>query len=148
MAVFAAGWLTLSPPAWRYFGLRADAATVQPELGGRPAANAARIEQSGDRAKLIFELSAPLDATAFVLADPERVIVDLPQTDFALDPETGKAADPPHRKSGLIAAFDWAARARSRVLSSILVPLGWFGAACDKLDDGPHLVIGSPKQIA
>ncbi|MDQ6701897.1 MAG: AMIN domain-containing protein, partial [Pseudomonadota bacterium] len=75
MAVLAAGWLTLLPPAGRYFSLRADAATVQPEPGERPAANAARIEQSGDRAKLIFELSAPLDATAFVLADPDRVIV-------------------------------------------------------------------------
>ena len=90
MAVLAAGALALLPPAGRYISLRADAATVQSELGERPAANAARIEQSGDRAKLIFELSAPLDATAFVLADPDRVIVDLPQIDFALDPETGK----------------------------------------------------------
>src|ERR1700730_7073438 len=88
IAVRVAGWERVLPPAGRYFGLRADAATVQPKPGERPAANAARIEQSGDRAKLIFELSAPLGATAFVLADPDRVIVDLPQTDFALDPET------------------------------------------------------------
>ncbi len=91
MAVLAAGGLTLLSPAGRCFGLRANAATVQPEQAKRPAANAARIESSGDRAKLIFELSAPLDATAFVLAGPDRVIVDLPQTDFSLDPETGKA---------------------------------------------------------
>src|ERR1700732_530984 len=94
MAVLAAGWLALLPPAGRYFCLCADAATVQPEPGVRLAANGARIEQSGDHAKLIFALSAPLDATAFVLADPDRVIVDLPQIDFALDPQAGKAAYP------------------------------------------------------
>src|ERR1700732_4017254 len=104
MAVLAAGWLTVLPPAGRYFGLRADAATVQPKPGERPAANAARIEQSGDRAKLIFEASAPPDATGFARADPERGIVDWRQPDFALDPDSGKAGDPPHRKTGLIAS--------------------------------------------
>jgi len=54
MAVLANGWLTLLPPAGRYFAFRAHAATVQPEQGKHPAANAARIEQSGNRAKLIF----------------------------------------------------------------------------------------------
>ncbi|HEX3496330.1 MAG TPA: AMIN domain-containing protein, partial [Methylocella sp.] len=122
MAVLAAAWLTLLPPAGRYFGFRAHVATVQPEPDERPAANAARIEQSGDRAKLIFELSAPLEATAFVLADPDRVIVDLPQTDFALDPETGKAGYPPRRKTGLIAAFRFGQLAPGQ--SRIVIDLG------------------------
>ena len=96
----------------------AYAATVQPGKGERPAANAAWIEQSGDRAKLIFELAAPLDATAFVLANPDRVIVDLPQTDFALGPQTGKVAVL-RRKAGLIAvtkslAFEWGASGVAR----------------------------------
>jgi N-acetylmuramoyl-L-alanine amidase len=140
MAVLAAGWLTVLPPAGRYFGLRADAATVQPKPGERPAANAARIEQSGDRAKLIFELSAPLDATAFVLADPDRVIVDLPQTDFALDPETGIAADPPHRKTGLIASFRFGqlAPGKSRIVIDLGAPALVLQAACDKLDSDGH----------
>src|SRR3984893_2265951 len=140
MAVLAAGWLAPLPPAWQYFCLRADAATVQPEPGVRPAASAARIEQSGDRAKLMFALSAPLDATAFVLADPERVIVDLPQTDFALDPETGKAADPPHRKSGLIAAFRFGqlAPGKSRIVIDLRAPALVLRAACEKLDSDGH----------
>jgi N-acetylmuramoyl-L-alanine amidase len=140
MAVLAAPWLTVLPPAGRYFGLRADAATVQPKPGERPAANAARIEQSGDRAKLIFELSAPLDATAFVLADPDRVIVDLPQTDFALDPEAGKAADPRHRKTGLIASFRFGqlAPGKSRIVVDLGAPALVLRAACDKLDSDGH----------
>ncbi|MGH6848238.1 MAG: N-acetylmuramoyl-L-alanine amidase [Methylocella sp.] len=135
-AVLAAGWLTLLPPAGRYLGLRVDAATVQPGLDERPAADGARIEQSGDRAKLIFELSAPLDATAFVLADPDRVVVDLPQTDFALDPETGKAADPPPRKTGLIAAYRFGqlAPGKSRIVIDLGAPARVLRAACDKLD--------------
>ena len=141
MAVLAAGWLPLLRPADRYFGFRAHAATVQPEQGKHPAANAARIEQSGDRAKLIFELSAPLDATAFVLADPDRVIVDLPQTDFALDPETGKAAYPPHRKAGLIAAFRFGqlAPGKSRIVIELGAPAQVVLAACDKSDSDGHV---------
>ncbi len=141
MAVLAAGWLTLLRPAGRYFGFRAHAATVQPEQGKHPAANAARIEQSDDRAKLIFELSAPLDATAFVLADPDRVIVDLPQTDFALDPETGKAAYPPHRKAGLIAAFRFGqlAPGKSRIVIELGAPAQVVLAACDKSDSDGHV---------
>lgn len=140
MAVLAASWLTLLPPSGRYFGLRADAATVRPELGERPAAVAARIEQSGDRAKLMFDLSAPLDATAFVLADPDRVIVDLPQTDFALDPETGKAAGPPHRKTGLITSFRFGqfAPGKSRIVIDLGAPALVSRAACDKLDSDGH----------
>ncbi len=139
-ALLAAGWLTLLPPAGRYFGLRADAAPVQPELGGRPAASAARIKQSGDRAKLIFELSAPLDATAFVLANPDRVIVDLPQTDFALDPASGEAADPPHRKAGLIVSFRFGqlAPGKSRIVIDLGAPALILRAACDKLDSDGH----------
>ncbi|MGA7385587.1 MAG: N-acetylmuramoyl-L-alanine amidase, partial [Methylocella sp.] len=140
MAVLAAGWLTLLPPAGGYFGLDAEAATAQPGPGARPAAIAARIEQSGDRAKLIFELSAPLDATAFVLAHPDRVIVDLPQTDFALDPETGKAADPPRRKTGLIGSFRFGqlAPGKSRIVVDLSAPALVVRAACDKLDSGGH----------
>src|SRR3984893_4077026 len=140
MALLAAGWLTLLPRAGLYIGLRADAATVQSELGKRPAANAARIEQSGDRAKLIFELSAPLDATAFVLADPDRVIVDLPQTDFALDPETGKAAYPPPRKTSLIASFRFGqlAPGKSRIVIDLGAPARGLLAACDRLDGHGH----------
>ena len=101
----------------------------------RPPA-AARIEQSGDRAKLIFELSAPVDATAFVLADPDRVIVDLPQTDFALDPETGKAADPPHRKTGLIASFRFGqlAPGKSRIVIDLRAPARVFAGGLRKSD--------------
>ena len=130
---------TLLPSAGRYLGSPAYAATVQPGKGERPAANAAWIEQSGDRAKLIFELAAPLDATAFVLANPDRVIVDLPQTDFALDPETGKVADP-RRKTGLIAGFQFGqlGPGKSRIVIDLAAPALVLSAACGKLENDGH----------
>jgi N-acetylmuramoyl-L-alanine amidase len=137
--VLAADLLTLLPSAGRYLGSRAYAATVRPGKGERPAANAAWIEQSGDRAKLIFELAAPLDATAFVLANPDRVIVDLPQTDFALDPETGKVADL-RRKTGLIAAFRFGqlGPGKSRIVIDLAAPALVLSAACGKLENDGH----------
>ncbi len=57
----------------------------------RVVATAAHIEKAGELTRLVFALSAPVSATAFVLADPDRVIVDLPEVDFRLDPTTGHA---------------------------------------------------------
>lgn len=123
-------------PATRCFALHAEPAAVAPTPSTRPAANAARIEQAADRSKLIIELSAPVDATAFVLADPDRVIVDVPQIDFLLDPESGKPAHEPHRKAGLIAAFRFGqfAPGKSRIVIDLRVPAQIVRAACEKSD--------------
>src|SRR5271166_6903357 len=70
----------------------AKVASVRPLEAVR--AEAGDLDDSGDHARLIFELSAPIDAAAFVLADPDRVIVDAPQVEFMIDPEIGKAPAP------------------------------------------------------
>ena len=141
--VFAlAAWRALEFPfpAARYLSLSAEAATVPAEPVARPAANAARIEQTGDHTKLIFELSTPVDSTAFVLDDPNRVIVDLPQIDFQLDPESGKRARGPHRKTGLIAAFRFGqlAQGKSRIVIDLRAPAQILRASCEKTDGDGH----------
>ncbi len=141
--VFAlAAWpaLEFPFPAAPYLKLSAEAATVPAEPVARPAANAARIEQTGDHTKLIFELSTPVDSTAFVLADPNRVIVDLPQIDFQLDPESGKRARGPHRKTGLIAAFRFGqlAQGKSRIVIDLRAPAQILRASCEKTDGDGH----------
>jgi N-acetylmuramoyl-L-alanine amidase len=127
-------------PAEPDLSLSAEAATVPTEPVARPAANAARIEQTGDHTKLIFELSTPVDATALVLADPNRVIVDLPQIDFLLDPERGKRARGPHRKTGLIAAFRFGqlAQGKSRIVIDLRAPAQVLRASCEKTDGDGH----------
>jgi N-acetylmuramoyl-L-alanine amidase len=149
MAAFAAIWLGLQPGAERYFGIRAAAATVESKLGDRPVASSAAIEQFGDRARLIFELSAPLNAAAFVLADPERVVVDLPQTDFALDPETGKPGHSQLRRTSLITAFRFGQLepGKSRIVIDLGGPARIIRAACEKseTDGRTRLIIELAK---
>ncbi|MGO9719220.1 MAG: N-acetylmuramoyl-L-alanine amidase [Methylocella sp.] len=140
----AAAWsaLQISIPATRYFSLslRAEAAPVASEATEFPTANAVRIERTGDRTKLIFVLSTSVESTTFVLADPDRVIVDLPQTDFLLDPESGKPAHGPHRKTGLIAAFRFGqlAPGKSRIVIDLRAPARVLRAACEKSDGDGH----------
>ncbi|MGH6842402.1 MAG: N-acetylmuramoyl-L-alanine amidase, partial [Methylocella sp.] len=78
-------------------------------------------------------------ATAFVLANPDRVIVDLPQTDFALDPEIGSAADL-RGKAGLIAAFRFGqlGPGKSRIVIDLAAPVQVLSAACGKMENGGH----------
>jgi N-acetylmuramoyl-L-alanine amidase len=64
-----------------------------------PVATDARLAGDATRTRLVVDLSRPIDVTAFTLADPYRVIVDLPQVTFALAARTGETG------RGLIKAF-------------------------------------------
>ena len=58
----------------------------------------ARVEEGKGTSSLIFYLSHPAQASAFVLADPQRVVVDLPEINFQTDPVASKPL--PARKVG------------------------------------------------
>jgi N-acetylmuramoyl-L-alanine amidase len=62
-----------------------------------PAADAAHLEDGTDRATLTFDLTRPVQASAFVMAKPNRVVVDLPDVNFTIDPEIGM---PGHKAVG------------------------------------------------
>ena len=47
---------------------------------------AARIEETGAFTRLSFDLSRSVEPSAFVLNDPQRVVIDLPEINFAIDP--------------------------------------------------------------
>src|SRR6185437_1426161 len=59
--------------------------------------DAVHLDDGGAHATLSFDLSHPVDASAFVLTQPDRVVVDLPEVAFRIDPEAGNAA-PVHRR--------------------------------------------------
>ncbi|MFZ0110388.1 MAG: AMIN domain-containing protein, partial [Pseudolabrys sp.] len=78
------------------------------ENGGREAAPsgespsvATDIRIGGDdkQTRFVVDLSRKIDITAFMLADPYRVVVDLPRTTFKLPANTGVQA------RGLVKAF-------------------------------------------
>lgn len=62
-----------------------------------PAADAAHLDDAADRATLSFDLTRPVQASAFVMAKPNRVVVDLPDVNFTIDPEIGM---PGHKSAG------------------------------------------------
>ncbi|MCI0467974.1 MAG: N-acetylmuramoyl-L-alanine amidase [Beijerinckiaceae bacterium] len=131
----AAIFIAPLPSAKQYLRHIAHAAPVEQEKGERPAANSVRLDQSGDRAKLTFGLTSPLEVTAFVLADPDRVIVDLPQVDFALDPEAGRSASPPAKADFVVSyRFGQIEPGKSRIVLELGHPAIVRRADCETLE--------------
>lgn len=64
-----------------------------------PIASEARLAGDDKQTRFVLELDRKVDLRAFALADPYRVVVDVPQVDFQLPPQTGQAG------RGLIKAF-------------------------------------------
>lgn len=132
----AAACLGSSAQAAPCCGPNASTAVGGGDENAHPAATAAVVEQTGEHARLIFEVSTAFQPAAFVLADPLRAVVDLPQTDFALPPETGKPETLRHRKSGLITAFRFGeiVPGRSRIVIDLAAPAKILRAACEKTE--------------
>ncbi|BCB20110.1 N-acetylmuramoyl-L-alanine amidase [Bosea sp. ANAM02] len=75
----------------------AGVAQAQPKAEPRPqneypVATDARIEQSGETVRLTMMLSASVAVDAWVQAAPDRVIVELPSTNFQIQPSARRSA--------------------------------------------------------
>jgi N-acetylmuramoyl-L-alanine amidase len=64
-----------------------------------PIASGVRIAGDGQRTRFILDLDHKIDVRAFALADPDRVILDVPQVNFQLPAGAGQVG------RGLIRAF-------------------------------------------
>jgi N-acetylmuramoyl-L-alanine amidase len=64
-----------------------------------PVASDARLGGDDKRTRFIVDVSKNLNLTAFTLADPYRVVIDIPQVVFQFPPKTGESG------RGLIKAF-------------------------------------------
>lgn len=64
-----------------------------------PVASEARLGGDSSRTRLVFDLTRTIEIAAFTLADPYRVVIDLPQVTFQLPARTGEQG------RGLIKAF-------------------------------------------
>lgn len=89
---------------------------------GPSIATAVRIENGADHAKLTFDLTQPVVATSFVLAAPDRIVVDIPGTDFRIDPQVG--AQKPGHSQALVASFRFGhfAPSKSRIVVDLAAP--------------------------
>lgn len=64
-----------------------------------PVATDARLEQSGETVRLTMALSRPVEVSASVIAGPDRVIVDMPSTNFQVQPAAAR------KSAGFVSAF-------------------------------------------
>ena len=64
-----------------------------------PIATDARLAGDDSQTRLVIDLSHKIDMRAFTLADPYRVVIEIPQVDFRLPPNTGDQG------RGIIEAF-------------------------------------------
>jgi N-acetylmuramoyl-L-alanine amidase len=70
-----------------------------PASNDAPVASEVRLAGDDTQTRLVLDLSQKVDVRAFTLANPYRVVMDMPQVSFRLPPRTGEAG------RGLIKAF-------------------------------------------
>jgi AMIN domain len=68
---------------------------------GPPVATDARLAGDDQQTRLVIDISRKIDMRAFALADPYRVVIEIPQVNFQLPPNAGE-----HGR-GVIKAFRW-----------------------------------------
>ena len=100
MAVRAASWafLTLCFAVAAMAGER-PAATPPAAADSFPVATDARIGGDESQTRFVMDLTRKIELRAFTLADPYRVVIDIPQVTFRLPPKAGESG------RGLIKAF-------------------------------------------
>lgn len=97
-------------------GERNSAAAQQPATSSSPAtlsvASQARLVGDQKRTRFILDLDRRIDISVTLLAEPARVIVDMPETRFNLSPEAGREG------RGLVSGFRFGviAPGRSRIV--------------------------------
>jgi N-acetylmuramoyl-L-alanine amidase len=98
MAVRTAGWAFLGM-LFAAAGLAAERPAAAPAADSFPVATDARLGGDETQTRFVMDLSRKIDLRAFTLADPYRVVLDIPQVTFQLPPKSGESG------RGLIKAF-------------------------------------------
>jgi N-acetylmuramoyl-L-alanine amidase len=99
MAVRAANWaflgvlIALAAPGWD------SPAAPLPASDSFPVATDARLGGDESQTRFVMDLTRKVDLRAFTLADPYRVVIDIPQVIFKLPAKTGETG------RGLVKAF-------------------------------------------
>ena len=89
MAVRSAGWALLGLFLAAGAAAAADGTTSLPASDSFPVATDARIGGDESQTRFVMDLDRKIDLHVFTLADPYRVVIDIPQVRFQLPPNTG-----------------------------------------------------------
>ncbi len=98
-----------------------------------------RIESENGQERLIFDLTAPVKISARPLLDPDRIVVDIADLEFRLDPSAGRSIN----FSKLIKSFRFGlfAPGRSRIIIDLARPAAIVATRVDRTKDGSRLII-------
>jgi N-acetylmuramoyl-L-alanine amidase len=99
MAVRAASWAFLGLLCALTAHAAERPAATPPPIDSFPVATDARLAGDESRTRFVMDFSRKIDLRAFTLADPYRVVLDIPQVTFELPPKVGESG------RGLIKAF-------------------------------------------
>ncbi len=126
---------------------------ASPPSAGPVYARDPRLDNGADRAELTFALSAPVKATSFVLAAPDRIVIELPQVAFeAAPPDNVRTSARHHRPTapkgaGLVASYRFGLfePGKSRIVIDLAAPGRVLRAAAVSDARGIRLVIALAK---
>lgn len=137
----AAGAMLLASPAFAGAPLEPNGARG-PSVGiGSPVAIpvpmalAAHLERGEAGTRLSFDLSVALAANAYVLEGPDRIIVDLPEVNFQIDPAVGRLRG---EAGGLVRSFRFGlfAPGRSRIVIDLAAPASLLKVSTESIAGG------------
>jgi N-acetylmuramoyl-L-alanine amidase len=110
-----------------------------PAAAAYPVASEARLAGDDKQTRFVLELDRKIDLHAFALADPYRVVLDIPQINFQLPPQAGQAG------RGLIKAFRYGLvmPGGSRIVMDLMRPATIDKAYIVEAENGqpPKLVV-------
>jgi N-acetylmuramoyl-L-alanine amidase len=133
----------LSPILLILAALACMAGGAVPAMAAPPVISDARLGGDASRTRLVMDLDQQVELRAFVLSDPYRVIVDLPEVAFRLPGNAGKEG------RGLVSAYRFGnmARGKARIVIDTVEPVAIDKAfALPPLDGQPaRLVIDLVK---
>ena len=94
-------------------------AAAGPVEAGQAVATGARIGGDHERTRFVADLTEPVGFTAYVLPDPYRVFIDMPEVRFDLPPDAG------HNTRGLVSEFRYGEveAGRSRIVIDTAGPV-------------------------
>jgi len=88
------GWTVEVSPGTSFERSRSNLAPVS-----KPAVSRVRLTEGADLTRLVFDLNRTVNVSVTTLTEPDRVIVDLPEVDFRINPAAGQQG------KGLVKAF-------------------------------------------
>ena len=135
-----APWAVLAPARAGEADAPAQAQPVaeQPADAGPAIARDARLAGDAQRTRLVIDLDRAVEFHAFTLAEPYRVILDLPEVAFALRPEANQL------KRGLVSAYRFGvfAPGKARMVLEVTGPVAIDKAfVLDPVDDQPARLV-------